>query len=282
VAKPKRAHGGNQAKQPNRVVRDGIGLVMTLIATAISLDYFPLQLTFSICAALFFVDLLGQFEVISKRGKSFVLKARIAICVLFVLLAVRLEPNRYKVYLASKISGELNPPVSDAPFPKIQVGRSQGTMTWRPAEGGKGNGSVIIGFGDAGLIVERIDGKLFITGDIRGEDGNMVVSINNNRWYVHQSEIMDKNYTDNALEVFDKRGIVVLQIVVEKDKVKAQGEWWSESGTGVRLVENPDDPYGNGEIIRLHKGNPTPFPFVKAIFAYPSKEHQGELATQQH
>jgi hypothetical protein len=284
--KPGLAHSSSSVPEPpidnkpQRKVYEGVGLVLTALGVVLALDHFWLQLAFAIVTAIILVDWVGQWV---SRGSRSVLVSRITLAIVLIAVGIPLEYRQYKIYLASQTSGELEPlGLASANFPTIQVGNSRGSFRWKPSENSKsGDGSVWIGFQDAGLIVERINGKLFLTGDIRGEDGNMVVKINKNRWFVFSSEVMDKNYTTNALEVFDKRGVVVLQVVLDSQAIKIQGEFWSESGTGLRLVENPDDPAGYATMLMLHRGIAAAFPMVKATFGYPSKEHQGELFVRQ-
>lgn len=181
--------------------------------------------------------------------------------------------GEYKTHLSQQISGELvAPPGPSSSFPEIYIGNSKGRVTWKSETG---DGQVLAGFEDTGVVVERIDGKLYLTAKVLGEDGNLIVNVYKNKWEINASEVLDKNYTSNALEVFDKRGTVVLQVVLTSDRVKIQGEWWSESGTGIRLVEVPHSD--DGEMMKLHKGLVSSQPFVRAMFQYPSEEHQGEF-----
>ncbi len=65
-----------------------------------------------------------------------------------------------------------------------------------------------------------------------------LVAIEKNHWSVTPA-CLDKNYTENSLEVFDARGLVVFQMRLLADYVELQGEWRDEFGNGVRFAEEP-------------------------------------------
>jgi hypothetical protein len=252
-----------------RGIRDGFGLAVTMAGAVISSPFW-LQVVFSILAAVLLWNLVGQISRIRGAKQGRLLHGLFAIPIVMGLGWV--VYTQYETHLSVQTEGELMAP-SGPPglYPEIYVGGSKGRLTWKES-----SGQVLIGYEDAGVIVERTNGKLFLTAKILGEDGNLIAYVYRNKWYVNPSQILDKNYTKNSLEVVDKRGIVVLQVKLTSDRMNIQGEWWDESGTGTRLVENPYNE--EGIIMRLHKGITESQPFVKAMFRYPSNDHQGELA----
>jgi hypothetical protein len=89
----------------------------------------------------------------------------------------------------------------------------------------------------------------------------------------------DRNYTDDALEVKNTGGRVVLQVRVLSDRIQLQGEWWSKDGFGVRFVKIPDPVTGamGGGITKLSIAINPDEPHIDPIFEYPSDSHFGQL-----
>ncbi len=96
---------------------------------------------------------------------------------------------------------------------------------------------------------------------VRDASGNLVVEIKDNHWRVSRSETdcWDKNYTNDALEVKDGRGRVVLQVQLTPSGVRLQGEW------------------ATSENVFAEDGKYTKEDGITPMFKYPSVEHWGEF-----
>jgi hypothetical protein len=65
---------------------------------------------------------------------------------------------------------------------------------------------------------------------VRDSSGAIVAEIIRNQWKIRPELIWDGNFNRNALEMKNKFGDVILQIVVLDDRIKIQGVWRSASG----------------------------------------------------
>jgi len=129
-----------------------------------------------------------------------------------------------------------------------------------------------LNFQGSELLVELIDGKAKISSEIRAENGDIIAKIKRNEWQAIQPKILDRNYNDDALEVINSKGRVVLQIKVLPTTIQIQGEWWGANGYGDRALKTPE---GGMEIIGLsHDSNPDE-PSIQPMFLYPSELHFG-------
>jgi len=127
--------------------------------------------------------------------------------------------------------------------------------------------------------VEIINGKAKISTRIMDESGNLIAEIVRNRWKVAPAKAWDRNYSDDALEVKDSRGYVVLQVRVLEDRIQLQGAWWWDMGppNGIRRFWIWHDPTKSGAQIEVHpKGDPSPCNILP-LFEYPSDQHLGQL-----
>jgi hypothetical protein len=129
-------------------------------------------------------------------------------------------------------------------------------------------------FRDNQLTIERINGQVVISTAVRDSSGAIVAEVIRNQWKVRPELLWDKNFNRNALEIRDKFGDVVLQIVVLEDRIRIQGVWRSSSGDCFMMVKNPDPKNPGASLITFY--NPTIK--IKPIFLYPSELHPGELA----
>jgi hypothetical protein len=134
------------------------------------------------------------------------------------------------------------------------------------------------------IKIRRVDGGLLLSVQIRDINGNMIVEVIDNDWAVSQyGSSWEKNYTENALEVRDGRGRVVLQVEIYDDRVQIQAEWWNEYGFGYRAFRPyPYDPIRTGPKLILmspgfHPDNEQLM--IQPIFLYPSRKYFGEYQT---
>jgi hypothetical protein len=129
----------------------------------------------------------------------------------------------------------------------------------------------------AGLRIERGENGMEISTPVLDRSGKKIGSIEKNHWtVVSQPEIWDKNYTDNALEIKDNRGEVVLQIRFLPDRLQIAAEWRDQFGRGQEWAKCGKPPTGcviPWSDARTESQNEVA---IEPIFQYPSSEHWGE------
>ena len=148
--------------------------------------------------------------------------------------------------------GTIQPPLSPENGIPVQLGAGGPFFNFIMPEGG-----TIFQYGDVGLKVERSGGRLQVSTSIRNAAGKLITEVTRNDWSVRPSLAWDKNSNDQALEVIDESGNVVLQVAFMSDRLYVQGIWYNQLGNRLQLSA------GRGPIQR--------------IFAYPSALHPGEL-----
>ena len=93
---------------------------------------------------------------------------------------------------------------------------------------------------------------------------------------MNQNTAFDRNYSQEALEVRDAGGDVVLQIRVKEDRVQFAGKFYDNNGRGVpfgKLTDGAGNMVGGIELtgpgreLRLR---------IEPLFRYPSDQHLGE------
>ena len=96
--------------------------------------------------------------------------------------------------------------------------------------------------------VELIDGKMKVSTRVVDGSGNLIAEITRNEWKVSPIQAFDRNYSDDALEVKDSRGLVILQVRALSDRIQVQGAWWIDMGppNGIRRLWVRGDPSGKG------------------------------------
>jgi hypothetical protein len=135
------------------------------------------------------------------------------------------------------------------------------------------------------FTIEKIDGKLLVSTMIRDSSGSVLAELRRNEWKVAPPpKTWDRNYTDNALEVVNAEGYVVLQIKLLENIVQLQGSWWVDLGlpNGKRRVvireAPPSEMQGNFSAqILLCAPADVACGQIEPIFEYPSDLHLGEL-----
>jgi hypothetical protein len=176
-----------------------------------------------------------------------------------------LEPQKTEL-LFSSTGNELRP--------KLEIGDSGTIIIWA----GPSKTPMFNFYGNT-LAVEKINGQVKVSTTIRSSDGHIVAELIRNEWKVSPPPTSwDRNYTNDALEVKDNRGKIILQVKALPDRIQLQGEWWANETNGVRLVK---DPQNLGAIIATYGGDKLSWdevPEIKPMFQYPSETHLGQLA----
>jgi hypothetical protein len=127
--------------------------------------------------------------------------------------------------------------------------------------------------------VENVDGEVKVSAQMLDREGDLIVELVRNEWKVAPPpRTWDRNYSDDAIEVRDDRGLVVLQVRALKDRVQLQGHWWIDLGppNGIRQLTIRETPGGEGADFTLSSPDLSPPP-IEPMFEYPSDGHPGEL-----
>lgn len=154
----------------------------------------------------------------------------------------------------------------------------------------KGGPERMIDFGpDMFLELHCVDKKIYVSTTVSDRTGQIVAQMIDNHWILPpKPSFWDKNYNKNALEVEDKSGHVVFQVVLLPDRVQIQGEWHDSFGHAV-LLEECRGPYNevaacitsmpNQNAENDYKSRSKTV--IRPLYKYPSKEHWGELDDRQ-
>jgi len=132
---------------------------------------------------------------------------------------------------------------------------------------------------DNDIIIETEGGQVRVSTKIRDKKGQLVAEILKNEWKVNPDKSWDRNYSEDALEVKDPTGDIILQVRLVKDRVQFQAKLHDANGRGIGFgkMKGPD---GWGGAIELTGPNHPKLTLkIEPIFKYPSEFHLGEFAT---
>jgi len=128
------------------------------------------------------------------------------------------------------------------------------------------------------------NGKILVSTKVRDDADNVIAEIEDNEWKIAPPpSTYDRNYSDNALEVKNTKGDIVLQVRMIGNTVQLQGIWWKIlASRKLRMVvrEAPEckqSPSNCGSQIVFCEPNHE-CQKILAIFKYPGDSHLGELA----
>jgi hypothetical protein len=171
----------------------------------------------------------------------------------------------------------LYPPSAGGTIPKLQIDDS-GVFIVAP---GGGPFSLLFPALEASKFkVESIDGKIKFSTDITDANGDLIAEIIRNEWKVSAlGRAWDHNYSDDALEVKDSKGRVVLQVRALPDRIQIQGAWYIDMGppNGIRRVIICKDQTQPDAQIVFTPPDAKNIPSIPPMFKYPSDRHLGEL-----
>jgi hypothetical protein len=204
-------------------------------------------------------------------------KTAVAIGILAFSFAVfwPVVSHQWKAEKAAAVEGEIHVRHKNKtpPARMVEVGASGGAPLVYTLQDDAAVPGVRI-LNDAGLRIDVEDGEIKVSTPIRDRQGNLVMYMDKNHWHVTQ-HCLDKNYSDDSLEVLDGGGHVVFQMKLLADRVQLQGEWRDTLGNGVRLIAQPKA--GGIEIWHNIPGEASLIEFINTMFKYPSVNHWGEL-----
>lgn len=133
------------------------------------------------------------------------------------------------------------------------------------------DGAVLKDGNETLLTVKITDKKMLVTTVIKNKDNEIVAELKNNEWEVNKEKYYQRNYTDEALEVIDHSGKVVLQVVRFDDTMYISGVFRCMDG-GTRTFT----PGQGGGYIDVRPKGVEPKLSIQKIFNYPSDLHFGE------
>jgi hypothetical protein len=143
--------------------------------------------------------------------------------------------------------------------PILELGTSKMAIEGDPSE-------PIIAIGDDSIFVHMADGEAKISMIIRDEHGIVREMVRDNVWFVPRSEgILDKNFTDDTLEVIGQTGDIILQLHVEGEIVHLFATTHLKGG-GPSVYFGPGFNESNGR--------------ADTVFMYPSLEYPGKRKQQ--
>lgn len=232
------------------------------------------------CFVLAWVLLLLQvYKTYSPKrdpAKFWLWVSSATLCVIFFIWWARPE-------IVPKYSGILTPhrrllfsSAGGGTLPKLEIGDSGATFGYA----GPSGQPLFQIFANSSLTIELINNQVEVSTQIRDKSGHFVAELVRNVWKVTPPPgTWDRNYTDDALEVKDARGRIVLQVRALPDRIQLQGEWWNEQGDGLRIVKRPDlQPGVRGGLLQPLTRNSDPDePRIEPLFEYPSDQHFGQL-----
>lgn len=158
-------------------------------------------------------------------------------------------------------------------FPQLELGDSGTILKFT----GKPSQSIFKIFEDNDLTIVTEDGHLKISIVIRDKNGQVIAEIVKNDWKVNPSGSWDRNYSQNALEVKNSQGDIVLQVKLVEDRIQFQAKLYDSDGQGIGFGKIRTPAGWNGLIARTDDEH-TELSFkIEPIFKYPSDLHLGEL-----
>ena len=214
----------------------------TALSVTVVLGALALSGKFSVTATQFLLVAAWGVVVIALRGQPLGIMVGLALVAggALVLLAYFFRPDAVPSYAGVLVpkSELLFSATEGGKTPLIQIGTSGVVLA--PKGFGRGTydemekdptGAYLMPILKASqLTVESIDGKIKVSTRIDDADGNLIAEIIRNEWKVFPGRSWDRNYSDDALEVKDARGLVVLQVRALADRIQIQGGWWVDMG----------------------------------------------------
>jgi hypothetical protein len=131
---------------------------------------------------------------------------------------------------------------------------------------------VVFAEGDDSLLsIHLRNGKLLVSTQVQDANGNLIAEMKDNEWkHEPQPAIFDRNYTEDALEIRDRTGKVVLQVADLGNTVDVAAVFHCKNGW-TYLV----GPLAGGSGIELRPLGQTLTNEIPNICDYPSELHFG-------
>jgi len=229
-------------------------------------------------ALLALASLVGNLESMVEMSRRRRWQVQAAIIILGAGLEVYFLYPLWREEMAQRLTGELASSEAMADVPDgsycMKIGTGSKLCTQKPV-------AYLVGVLGDRLVLREVDGKASLSTVVRDASGNLLVEIVDNKWRVAKetTEVWDKNYNANKLEVLDGKGLVALTVELFTNGVRIEGDWRDEYGEDVRIWQADDK---TGHIDTFKRGEVIPRNEIRKRFQYPSKEHWGELVIRPH
>jgi hypothetical protein len=251
----------------------------TMFAVAVVLGALALSGRFSVTATQLLLVMAWGIAIVGLRSQPTPILvgcgAVLAGCL--ILLAYWFRPEAVPTH-----TGTLTPqstllfsPDGGGTIPKIQIGQSGVFIV---GEANPYGSQLFPALRHSQFRIELIDGKMKVSTQVKDSDGNLIAEIIRNEWKTSPIGTWDRNYSDDALEVKDAKGNIILQVRTLLDRIQVQGAWWIDMGppNGVRRLIARESPEGVGaEFVIAPKDADQPA--IVPMFEYPGDQHLGEL-----
>ena len=244
----RKQQAGHQKREPHRVsargrARSSIQHLLespyTALCVAIILGAVALSGKFTVIATQILLVAAWAVALVGLRGQPLPILIGTGALVGggLILLAYWFRPDAVPQY-----SGVLVPKSVEVLFEAnagilsrvLEIGDSGAEIIY----GGPAGTPVFEFFKKNELTLELVDGQLKVSTKIIDQSGKLVAELIRNEWKVAPPpQTWDRNYSDDALEVRDARGKIVLQVKAFADRIQIQGEWWGDEIHGIRLVK---------------------------------------------
>lgn len=158
-------------------------------------------------------------------------------------------------------------------YPKLELGDSGAILVYA----GEPGTPLFKFFENSHLTVVRDAGRVKVSTTIYDSRGTLVAELANNEWRVNKNASFDRNFTNDALEVKDSSGEIILQVQLVEDRIQLQGKFYGPNGEGVAIGKGADasgNPSGMMEITGPK--HPRLVSKIAPMFRYPSDLHLGE------
>ena len=187
-----------------------------------------------------------------------------------------INPPAASQHAETKYIGVLLSPTAGI-YPEIEIGNS-GTIFQFAGE----NGTPLFTFAKKShLTIEIEQGRMKVTTLIHDRTGAVVAELVKNEWKVAPPpRTWDRNYSEDALEVKDDTGDIVLQVRMIQGRVQMQAVYYDAPNSGTVFVENPGPE--KGAVIDFFRPDKPERLKIKPIFRYPSEHHLGKFAQLEH
>jgi len=126
-----------------------------------------------------------------------------------------------------------------------------------------------VGF-DYPIQIRFKDKKVFISAEIKNEEGVTIAKIKDNQWVVNEDKMIayDRNYNDYAFEVINSDLVPVLQVIVQgQNRIYIGGLFYFPKG---KMLATPNGIIYNPSSEQIDK-------YIKPIFRYPSDKYLGQM-----
>ena len=197
--------------------------------------------------------------------------------VIQIILIFRERTDRKKTRYSGtlrRITGEVIISADDKVYPKLEFGDSGAILIYA----GEPGQPLFSFFEGCHLTVIRDGNRVLVSTDIFDQKGQLVARLALNEWQVNPNASFDRNYTDDALEVMDDKGDVVLQVRLVEDRIQLQGKFYGPDGRGVAFGKGTNGAGEPGGVMEMTGPNNLVLKMkISPIFRYPSDLHLGEI-----